>query len=105
MTILNGPVPLAFKDITDGFSNTIMVVDAGDERAVIWTKPDDWDVAPDPKIASAGVFRAHGGGRANGTNCAFADGAVRFLSEKIAPATLRALITYAGGEVISSDAY
>ena len=103
MTILHGAEPVGLKDITDGTSNTILFVDAGDERAVIWTKPDDWDVAPDPKIASAGVFSAHGTGRSMGTNCAFADGAVRFLTEKIKPSTLRALMTYNGGEVISSD--
>jgi hypothetical protein len=30
---------------------------------------------------------------------------VRFLRETIKPATLRALITYAGNEVISADDY
>ena len=34
-----------------------------------------------------------------------ADGAVRFLSDKIAPHLLKALFSRDGGEVISADAY
>src|SRR5262249_11015560 len=32
---------LQIKDIQDGTSNTVIVVDAADEAGVIWTKPDD----------------------------------------------------------------
>ena len=102
-TIFRGAEPVKLNEITDGTSNTILFVDAGDERAVIWTKPDDWDLFPDPKAASAGVFSAHRGRRNNGTNCAFADGSVRFLHETIKPDSLRALLTSNGGEAISSD--
>src|SRR5437016_13091409 len=78
-TIFHGSEPVKLTEITDGTSNTILFVDAGDERAVTWTKPDDWDLFPDPKIASAGVFSAHRGQRARGTNCAFAAGSDHFL--------------------------
>ena len=40
-----------------------------------------------------------------GVNAAFADGGVRFVSETISIATYAALITRAGGEVISSSDY
>jgi hypothetical protein len=102
-TILRGVQPVKLSEITDGFSNTILFVDAGDERAEIWTKPADWDVFPDPQAAAAGVFTTHRGRTNPGTNCAFADGAVRFLHGTIKPETLRALLTFNGGEVISSD--
>jgi hypothetical protein len=102
-TILNGAQPVGLKDMTDGTSNTLVFVDASDERAVVWTKPDDWEVGPDLKMVPAGVLSAHGRGERRGTNCAFGDGAVRFLRETIKPATLRALLTYAGGEVIAAD--
>ena len=38
--------------------NTIMVVEADDDRAVIWTKPDDWQY--DPQQPLAGLGRASG---------------------------------------------
>ena len=38
-----------------------------------------------------------------GCNVAFADGSVRYLKATIDPDTLRAMITKAGGEVISDD--
>ena len=34
-------------DVPDGMSNTIMLVQVSDERAVIWTKPDDWEFDPE----------------------------------------------------------
>jgi hypothetical protein len=37
---------LKFADITDGLSNTVMVLEAPREQAVIWTKPDDWEYTP-----------------------------------------------------------
>ena len=78
-----------------------MVVEAGDANAVVWTKPDDWETDPEPNLA--GVFSSHKGADANGSNFGFADGSVRFLGETIKPATLRALLTRNGGEVISAD--
>jgi prepilin-type processing-associated H-X9-DG protein len=96
-TIFAGTETVKLRDVTDGTSNTIMVVEAGDANAVVWTRPDDWDVDPQPN--TAGVFGSHSGG----TNVGFADGSVRFIGEKIKPATLRALMSRNGGEVISAD--
>jgi hypothetical protein len=33
------------------------------------------------------------------------DGSVRFIKDSVNPVTLRALVSLAGGEVISSDSY
>lgn len=35
---------LQYRDITDGTSNTVMIVATAPEDAVVWTKPDDWEV-------------------------------------------------------------
>ena len=77
-----------------------MVIDAGDDRAVFWTRPDDWEVDPEPK--TEGIFKSH---EDRGTNAGFADGSVHFIRETIAAATLRALLTYKGGEVIGAGDY
>ena len=46
-----------------------------------------------------GVYGFH----TSGANVAFADGSIRMLSQSVTPATLAALVTRAGGEVISGD--
>jgi prepilin-type processing-associated H-X9-DG protein len=84
-------------DITDGTSQTVMVVEADDDRAVIWTRPDDWQF--DPRQPMAGLGGAHPGG----FNVLFADGSVRFLSKSIDRATFQAMLTIAGGEVVHPE--
>jgi prepilin-type processing-associated H-X9-DG protein len=98
-TIFPGSEPVKIQDITDGTSNTILTVDAGDARAVVWTKPEDWETAPELK--TDGLFGHHPGG----TNFAFADGAVRFLKQTIAPKLLQALTTRNGSEVVTGADY
>ncbi|MFO0935472.1 MAG: DUF1559 domain-containing protein [Gemmataceae bacterium] len=78
--------------ITDGLSNTMMIVAAG--KPVIWTAPEDFEfdsTKPLPDFSTPS-------GRAN---VAFADGSVQSLNlRNTKPATIKALCTCAGGEVI-----
>ena len=93
-TVFPGPQPVAIKDIADGTSKTIMVVEADDDRAVIWTKPEDLPFDPEhPEKGLGGMFEG-------GFNSTFCDGSVHFLPMTIDPKTLRALFTRDGGEVI-----
>jgi hypothetical protein len=93
-TVCPGPRGVEFKEITDGTSNTIMVVEANDDQAVIWTKPDDLPF--DPQQPAKGLGGLYG----DGFWVAFCDGSVRHISTTIVPATLRALFTRAGGEAV-----
>jgi hypothetical protein len=89
---------LRMADFTDGTSNTILLVEASDEHAVIWTKPDDFPY--DPKMPAKGL----GGHYEGGFLAAFADGSVHHLRDTIAKEKLNALFTRAGGEVVALEA-
>lgn len=71
-----GP-PVKFSDITDDTSNTVMVVEAAEESAVVWTRPDDLPI--DEKAPAKGIFSANAGGAL----MLFADGSVRHIKKSI----------------------
>jgi uncharacterized protein DUF1559 len=92
-----GPEGRTLKDFTDGTSNTILVVEAGPEKAVEWTRPDDLTI--DEANPKTGLF----GNRDGGFLAAFADGPVKFIPQSIDDNTLRGLFTINGGEKIPPD--
>lgn len=94
-TIFGGKKGMPIQKITDGTSNTIMILESDDSRAVYWTQPEDYRI--DPNNPLAGLIRPS----AAGFNAAFADGSVHLLPANINPATLRALYTANGGEPVN----
>ena len=83
-----------FKDCGDGLSNTLMLVEADDARAVPWTKPDDLLI--DPKKPFEGLRVVEGGV----ILAAFGDGSVRAISTAVGDKTLNLLFTRNDGQVI-----
>jgi hypothetical protein len=83
------------QEILDGTSNTFMIVTAA--KAVPWTKPDELEFDPAKDMgALLGTFHGR-------IMTAFCDGSVRSMAKPPQKATLNALITRSGGEVIGND--
>jgi len=84
---------VTFAQITDGTSNTWMVVEA--DEGVPWTKPDELEFDPKKPLPKFGT-KFNGG-----FHVLYADGSVRFY--KNVPASAAAMITKGGGEVIVDE--
>lgn len=86
---------IGFQNITDGTSNTFMVVEG--EEAVNWLKPGDLPYSPTklPKLGNPKTGKLLAG---------MGDASVRWLdAKKLGEPTLHGLITIDGGEVVSFD--
>jgi hypothetical protein len=83
---------LPWRNHMQEFSKTILVVEAADERAVVWTKPDDFHYrGDDPLKGLLGRW----------PDCFFvvmANGQVRVMPPSITPDLLQPFCTLAGGE-------
>ncbi|MCA9008917.1 MAG: DUF1559 domain-containing protein [Planctomycetaceae bacterium] len=84
------------RDITDGTSNTIMMVLTGADKADVWTKPGGLDFDPENPVKALGKIDGQ-------FLVGLMDGSVRPLPVEIEPAVLASLITAAGGEVVDYD--
>jgi hypothetical protein len=96
--IFDGKQQLTLTQITnaDGTSFTLLAVEAGE--AVPWTKPEDIRYDPDKPLPKLG-------GHLPGKTfiALFADGSVRNIRKTTKEKTVRAMITWAGGETIEKD--
>jgi type II secretory pathway pseudopilin PulG len=89
--------PRQFRDMTDGTSNIILVIDVAAADAVHWMDPTDsanqffLNPVATTELSHTGGFQALLG-----------DGTVRFLPEILPPETRQALSTIVGGEEIGA---
>lgn len=88
------PMGLRLADVPDGPSSTILALEAHADAAVIWTKPDDL------VIDFKNPLKSLTGSRTGGFHALMCDGAVRFISDKINPETLKLLFTRSDGRPI-----
>jgi prepilin-type processing-associated H-X9-DG protein len=82
---------VSFARITDGLSNTFMVVEA--DTAVPWSKPDD--LAYDPKQAPKLGYHYR-----SSCNALFGDGSVRSVKKTTKPEILHLYIQRDDGQVV-----
>jgi prepilin-type processing-associated H-X9-DG protein len=97
---------LNLRNVTDGTSNTIAIVEACGVP-IVWTEPRDIDLAEQDVGVnlpgrqpgqSSGVISSY---HPAGGHVAMADGSVRFVSDQIDPQVLKAALTANGGEAPS----
>jgi len=93
-TCFDGDKAIRIRDIVDGTSQTILVVESH-QTSFAWNEPRDLDVAT-LGGSSTGPSSAHVGG----FQAVLADGSVRFFMNSLAPETFKALTTPRGGEVV-----
>ncbi len=92
--VIANDTPIRLADITDGMSNTALVVEADADRAVIWTQPEDLAYVIDEPMSGLGHARE------GGFHVALSDGAVVFLPTDLPLATMAALATRGGEEAV-----
>lgn len=80
-----------FSSITDGLSNTLVVIEAKNSLQS-WAEPKDMDFSQPIGLPP--------GNHPGGNNSLMADGSVRFLSNGIAAPVMQSLTTRAGGETV-----
>lgn len=92
--LVEGEKGVGFGSISDGSSNTILVMEVSESAAVPWTKPEDWQFDPDNPAHSLGdafpgVFIA-----------GLCDGSTHAIERDVAPEALKPLITRSAGDMV-----
>lgn len=82
----------AIRDFRDGLSKTVIVIQAGPDKAEIWTKPGGLPIDPKEPVKSLGNIGEQG------TNALNGDGTIRKIDADIAPETLLNLVRHSNGK-------
>jgi hypothetical protein len=91
----------ATKDVTDGLSNTIFMIQVAPDFPRPWVRGGGATVQGVPEKNPLQPFVTLLPGGKKGTYAIMADGSVRFVSQETDPETFKALVTYKGGEKVS----
>ncbi|WP_164101983.1 DUF1559 family PulG-like putative transporter [Candidatus Laterigemmans baculatus] len=96
-TVFGGAEPTRFQDMTDGTSNTVVLVEVQQERAVPWTAPQDY--AFDPELPAAGLQLSDDGTFLAGNG----DGSVQRFRGAASPEQLRRLFRKSDGNPLNFE--
>ena len=92
----SGSESVSLSDITDGSSNTLLVLETAPQDSVPWMSPHDAsrqyfvDIQQDSETAHSG-----------GTQATLCDGSVQYVSDTIEESVRIGLVTIAGGEHVA----
>ncbi len=95
-TVFEGPEGRSFRDIRDGTSNTIMILEVDDAHAVPWTKPDDWTYDRENPTSGLGGLYPHV------FHAALCDGSIHALALEVDPEVLRRLLECNDGKFVQT---
>ncbi len=96
-TISDGPTPTELSDITDGTSNTIMLVEAAGS-GINWLEPRDLEADRISYLVNDPVDPGISSDHPMGVNVLFCDGMVTFLDAAMDAEEVKAMCTVSGGE-------
>ena len=97
-TIFQGPNGVKIPAITDGMSNTLMIVEVrGNTKS--WMEPVDLD-ATTMRFQLNASPTDPGSFHPGGMNASLADGSVRFLSQSVDPKLIKSMTTINGNEPV-----
>ncbi len=87
------PTGVSLEQFTDGTSRTILVLEANEDHAVTWTKPEDYNWQDQMNILDGlkGVWP-------NGINMAFADASVHFMKTENLADKIKLLLQKSDGQ-------
>ncbi|MCA9069094.1 MAG: DUF1559 domain-containing protein, partial [Planctomycetaceae bacterium] len=91
---LPDPAPIGLREITDGTSNTILVVQSGVDKADFWTKPDGLPLVLNNPLPALGQVPDEG------FLALFADGQVRMIPKTLPPDLLLRLFQFNDGQPV-----
>lgn len=101
-TISSGAKSVAARQIRDGVSNTIAIVEVAGS-GIHWAEPRDLEAEKIDFTTGHRDGKGIGSWHPGGANAAFCDRSVRFLPDSLSPQEVKAMTTIAGGEPVKWD--
>jgi hypothetical protein len=95
-TAFSRPLGLAMRNFEDGPSDTVVLLEADDSAAVLWTQPADL------KLDVNNLGEHIGRLRQDGFFVIWGDGSLTRVANECSPTDLKAIFSYDGGESFSS---
>ncbi len=92
-SVLGSNKPVGLRDIQDGTSQTAMVIEVGQDKAIEWTKPEPLPVDLQDVVSSFGELK-------KAVTVLLADGAVLDLPQSMDNTTWKGLLSRNGGEIL-----
>jgi hypothetical protein len=101
-TMFPGPQAIRLDQVTDGLSNTLMLVEVSNTQ-IPWTKPQDLDLGTMSLQINDETHPAISSKHPGGANVIRGDRRYQFLRDSVTASQLKSLLTRCGGEPVPHD--